>query len=212
MTASWNWQGSGGFLQGNDEKVVYLLCGQVMGDMMGNLNYDLFEEFKHLDKICGEIYGEQHGVTHYIDDMKMVSESDYRHIPDWKEDLERLIRLRHIRNYLAHTEGAFEENACTSTDIEWSRDFYRRILDQSDPLALLHQYFMEKQRRIKPRSPDSFSQIPQIPIQYNMLKETAEEINVKKDEGMTVLDWIVLLLIIIGGLIVVLYSIILINS
>lgn len=174
---------------------------------MGNLNYDLFEEFKHLDKLCGEIYGEQHGVSHYIDNMRMVSENDYRHVPNWKEDLERLTRLRYIRNYLAHTEGAFEENACTSSDIEWSRDFYGRILNQSDPLALLHRYFMEKQRRIKPRSPDSLSQTPQIPIQYNILKEPAEESNVKKDEGMTMLCWIIILLVVVGGVLLVLFSI-----
>lgn len=174
---------------------------------MGNLNHDLFEEFKHLDKLCGEIYGEQHGVTHYIDDMKMAPVSDYRRIPNWKEDLEQLIRLRHIRNYLAHTEGAFEENACTSTDIEWSRDFYERILNQSDPLALLHQYSMEKQRKIKPRKPDSFSQTTQIPIQYNMENKRAEEKNTGKDEGMTALCWIVLLLVIIGGVLLVSFSI-----
>lgn len=78
---------------------------------MGNLNHDLFEEYKHLEKICGEIYREQHGVTHYIDDMKMASERDYRHIPNWKEDLERLVRLRHIRNYLAHTPVLHGETA-----------------------------------------------------------------------------------------------------
>ena len=90
---------------------------------MDNLNHVLFEEFKHLDKLCGELYGDQRGVSHYIDDMKVVSGSVYQYIPNWKEDLDRLIRIRHIRNYLAHTEGAFNEDMCTPKDIEWSREF-----------------------------------------------------------------------------------------
>ena len=179
---------------------------------MGNLNNALFEEFKRLDKLCGEIYGEPHGVSHYINDMRIVSGSDYRNIPNWEEDLERLVRIRHIRNHLAHAEGAFDESACTSTDIEWSRDFYDRILNQSDPLALLHRYYIEKQRMKEPMSSNSFSQASQIPIQYNMLKDAAEENNIKKDRKKTALCWIALLLVIIGGLAVILYSIILVNS
>lgn len=177
------------------------------GGGMGNLNYDLFEEFKHLDKLCGEIYGEQHGVSHYIDDMKDASGSDYRYIPNWREDLERLIRIRHIRNHLAHTEGAFDEEACTPRDIEWSRDFHRRILNQSDPLALLRQYSEAKQRMVKPRRPVAQSPTPQISGQYNITNEAAGEINTDKGGKMTVLCWLVLLLVTVGGLLLVMFSI-----
>lgn len=111
---------------------------------MDNLNYNFFEEYKRLDKLCGELYGDQHGVSHYIDDMKDVPKNSYLHISNWKTDLEQLIRLRHIRNYLAHTEGAFNEEICTQKDIEWSQNFYKRILNQSDPIATLYQYSEEK--------------------------------------------------------------------
>lgn len=69
---------------------------------MNNLNHVFFEEYKSLDELCRQIYGSQPGITHYIDDMKRVPARDYRHIPNWETDLKRLIRIRHIRNDLAH--------------------------------------------------------------------------------------------------------------
>ena len=39
---------------------------------MDNLNYIFFEEFKRLDKLCGELYADQHGISKYIDDMRNV--------------------------------------------------------------------------------------------------------------------------------------------
>ena len=67
---------------------------------MNHLNYTLFEEYKLLDKLCSEIYDDPHGVTRYIEDMKKVSPSIYRHLPNWQIDLEHLKLIRHIRNYL----------------------------------------------------------------------------------------------------------------
>ena len=125
---------------------------------MKNLNYDFFEEFKHLEKLCGELYGTKNGVTSYIDHMKSVSEYDYRNVPNWKTDLGQLIRLRHIRNHLAHTEGAFQEIACTKGDIDWLRAFYKRIQSQSDPIAILY----KTRRTLKPMNtymgPQGFNQ------------------------------------------------------
>ena len=176
-------------------------------DEMDNLNHVLFEEFKHLDKLCRELYGDQRGVSHYIDDMKDVLGSDYRYIPNWKEDLDQLIRIRHIRNYLAHTEGAFNEDMCTPKDIEWSRDFYRRILNQSDPLALLRQHSEAKQRIAKANRPVYQPQTPQLSDQYIVAYEKAGQISCNKGEKSNGLWWIVLLLVIIGGLLLVLVSI-----
>lgn len=107
---------------------------------MDNLNYSFFESFSCLDKLCGEIYNTKHGVTAYIDDMKAVSWSNYRHIPNWEVDLQQLIRVRHVRNFLAHTPGAFNDEICSQSDIDWIQKFHARILKQSDPMALLRQY------------------------------------------------------------------------
>lgn len=101
------------------------------------MNFIFLEEYKHLDKLCSELYDGQPGVTSYINDMKSVDWDNARRVPNWKVDLNNLIRLRHIRNHLAHTEGAFNEKLCTNDDVDWLKDFRRRILRQDDPLAIL---------------------------------------------------------------------------
>lgn len=106
---------------------------------MNPINFVFFEEFKKLEKLCNDIYATHNGVIRYIDDMKTVSYSEFHNIPNWGTDLNTLKRLRHIRNNLAHTEGAFEENICTQSDVEWVQVFHKRILNQTDPLAMLHQ-------------------------------------------------------------------------
>ena len=108
---------------------------------MNNLNLIFLEEYKQLDKLCSELYDRQPGVTSYINDMKSLDWNDARDIPDWKSDLYELKRLRHIRNHLAHTEGAFDEKLCTNEDVNWVKNFRNRILKQTDPLALLQKYY-----------------------------------------------------------------------
>lgn len=104
---------------------------------MNNLNFIFLEEYKHLDKLCSELYDGEPGVTSYINDMKSVDWDNARRVPNWKTDLSNLIRLRHIRNHLAHTEGSFDEKLCTTEDVNWLKDFRSRILEQGDPLAML---------------------------------------------------------------------------
>lgn len=166
---------------------------------MNNLNYIFFEEFKHLDKLCGELYRDQYGVSHYIDDMKDVPQSDYQYIPNWKEDLKHLIRLRHIRNYLAHTEGSFNEELCTQKDIKWSQDFYKRILHQSDPLAMLYQHAKTKQAVRQVKTPPSSAK-------YNTGGKRLCRTNTKKSSGIKRFCFIVLLLVIVGILLFVVFA------
>lgn len=104
---------------------------------MNNLNFIFLEEYKQLDKLCSELFDGQPGVTSYINEMKGTDWSNAREVLNWKTDLNNLIRLRHIRNHLAHTEGAFEENLCTGEDVKWVKDFRNRIFKQIDPLASL---------------------------------------------------------------------------
>lgn len=132
---------------------------------MNHLNHILFEEYKRLDELCRQIYGSQPGITHYIDDMKGVLEINYRHIPNWKADLKQLIRIRHIRNDLAHRQGAFDEEICTQEDIEWSQEFHERILKRSDPLALLHKYFVAQSQMVKAERTRFSSQKSLISVQ-----------------------------------------------
>ena len=106
---------------------------------MNNINLNFFENYKKLEKICNEILSVNNGVTQYINEMENISSSKYHSIPNWNSDLSSLKRLRHLRNQMAHNEGAFSENLCTINDVEWIINFRSRILKQTDPLALLHQ-------------------------------------------------------------------------
>ena len=115
---------------------------------MDNLNFKFFEKYKSIDKLCGEIYQSKQGVTDYIDQMKAASWKDYRNISNWKTDLDQLKRVRHIRNRLAHEEGAFDKTACTQYDIDWMQSFYERIMNQSDPMAMLHQNSKLKEQKL----------------------------------------------------------------
>ena len=108
---------------------------------MNNLNLIFLEEYKQLDKLCSELYDGQPGVTSYINEMKSVDWNDAREIPNWKADLNNLKHLRHIRNHLAHTEGAFDEKLCTNEDVIWVKNFCNQILKQTDPLAMLQKYY-----------------------------------------------------------------------
>ncbi len=117
---------------------------------MENLNYIFFEDYKRLDRLCGELYNDSYGITHYIDDMKTKADMGYQYVPNWKYDLNTLVRLRHIRNHLAHSEGSFYENVCTKEDIDWVQSFYDRIMTRSDPLAILYQKLRMKNQKPKP--------------------------------------------------------------
>lgn len=107
---------------------------------MNNINYVFFEEYKKLEKICQEMYNSPNGVTNYIEEMKSVPSSDYWFINNWDADLRQLKRVRYIRNNLAHEEGAFDKNICTQNDVEWVKKFYKRILNQSDPIAMKYRH------------------------------------------------------------------------
>ena len=50
------------------------------------LNNDFMESYKHLDKICKEIFNSEKGVTTYIDTMKEVNDGN-RYVPLWNKTL-----------------------------------------------------------------------------------------------------------------------------
>jgi len=84
---------------------------------MNQVENDFFEEFKHVEKICNEMYGVRNGVTQYINEMVNASSTYYRFIPMWEENLRMLKILRDKRNKLAHSEDSYFYNTCTQRDI-----------------------------------------------------------------------------------------------
>lgn len=107
---------------------------------MASINSSFLEEYKRLDKLCREMYKSDIGITNYINDMKYAALFESRRIPNWNSDLSNLIRLRHIRNQLTHEIGTLDISMCTQNDVDWLVDFRGRILQASDPIAMLHKH------------------------------------------------------------------------
>ena len=104
---------------------------------MDNCNYQFFEEFTKLDKICVTVYQSEGGTLGYLAQMRNVSAAYADIIPHWNTDLEQLHCYRNIYQALVQSADAFEECLCNQEDVHWLRDFCDRIMERKDPLALL---------------------------------------------------------------------------
>lgn len=91
--------------------------------------------YKHLEKLCGEVMNDERKVSAYIDEMVKTPQGAGR-VAGWNEDLKRLKHYRWVRNQIVHEPDCTEENMCDPEDARWLEDFYDRIMEQEDPLAL----------------------------------------------------------------------------
>lgn len=91
--------------------------------------------YKHLEKLCGDMLNDRHGVSAYIDEMLNKPRGTY-HVGGWDNDLKQLKHYRWVRNQIVHEPSCTEENMCHPKDVDWLNDFYNRIMNQTDPLAL----------------------------------------------------------------------------
>lgn len=96
--------------------------------------------YKRLEKLCNDMYGTNHGgVTCYIKDMEKHRDGN-RYVKTWNEDYKQLKYYRHIRNMIVHDVDCEEKDMCDIKDTKWINNFYKRILNQSDPLALYRKH------------------------------------------------------------------------
>ena len=93
------------------------------------------DSYKELEKLCSEMYNNNHGLSTYIDEMIKKSNGSH-YVSGWNEDLKQLKHYRWIRNRIVHEPGCTEENMCDPDDAQWLDNFYSRIMSVSDPLAL----------------------------------------------------------------------------
>ena len=101
------------------------------------------DAYKHLERLCSDITGERHGVSAYID--AMVNNPSGRFlVSGWDEDLKHLKHYRYIRNKIVHEVGCAEENSCSPEDTAWLNNFYGRIINQTDPLALYRKAMQQR--------------------------------------------------------------------
>ncbi len=92
------------------------------------------DSYKRLEKLCSEVYGDNHGISAYIDEMVKKSDGSYC-VSGWNEDLKQLKHYRWLRNQIVHEPNCSEENMCTPEDTQWIDDFHSRIMSANDPLA-----------------------------------------------------------------------------
>ena len=142
------------------------------------------ESYKHLDKICGEMFETQYGVSAYIEEMLNNPRGSFL-VRGWENDLKQLKHYRWIRNQIVHEPDCYEETMCEAGDDEWLDDFYERIINQTDPLAMYFQA-TRPQPVAKPKQHGQSSQ-----LQYTYLVQpVSSKKKVRKATG-----WIVLLII-----------------
>lgn len=92
------------------------------------------DSYKRLEKLCSEIYNDNHGVSSYIDEM-INTPIGARYVSEWDDDLKQLKHYRWVRNQIVHDPSCTEENMCEYGDAEWLDNFRSRIMSANDPLA-----------------------------------------------------------------------------
>lgn len=93
------------------------------------------DEYKRLEKLCGQALGEDGRVTAYIDAMRAIPDGE-RYVSTWQEDLKRLKHYRWMRNRIVHEPDCNEKNMCAPEDAKWLRNFRTRLEKHKDPLTL----------------------------------------------------------------------------
>lgn len=143
------------------------------------------ESYKHLDKTCGEMFETQYGVSAYIEEMLNNPHGSFL-VRGWENDLKQLKHYRWIRNQIVHEPDCYEETMCEAGDDEWLDDFYERIINQTDPLAMYR-----KATRPQPAAKSAQNHEP-AQLQYTYSKQP----NRSKHKSKKVVRWIVFSIIV----------------
>ena len=109
--------------------------------------------YKQLEKLCGEIMNDDRRISAYIDEMSKISDGSSK-VSNWDNDLKKLKHYRWIRNQIVHEPDCQEENMCHPDDVAWLNNFYSRIINQTDPLALYLKANKTNNMNIKPANPN----------------------------------------------------------
>ena len=95
------------------------------------------ESYKHLEKLCGEVLNDNRRISAYIYEMENTPRGSSL-VRGWDYDLKQLNHYRWVRNQIAHEPDCTEQNMCDESDAVWLDNFYSRIMNQTDPLALYY--------------------------------------------------------------------------
>ena len=100
---------------------------------------EFLDSYKHLEKLCNEIYNQNNGVSQYISHMESLSGFNSMSVPGWNKDYRRLKEVRHIRNSMVH-DASDDGTNYSEKDVKFLNDFYQRIMDGSDPITMFRFY------------------------------------------------------------------------
>ena len=117
---------------------------------MKRLNIRFFDEYKELDNLCIDLFGEvdgKRGVTLYIDRMSESAELGKAEIDDWESDYKNLRDVRHTRNQLAHSQDSFSDKVCTKEQLDFVLSFKKKLQKGRDPLSILQHRTAKKRMR-----------------------------------------------------------------
>lgn len=159
------------------------------GYTMTQLDNEFFEEYKHLERLCSDMYSCRDGIRQYLEDMECQFSEGEKAISHWAQDYRKLRELRRTRNTLAHNVSEYQ--VCTERDIEDVKEFTNRILRRQDPLALLNLYDL---RNETPKAPAE-SEVPNSASSYYGVSQRSVPRKKKKGGKLKrVILWILLLL------------------
>ena len=114
---------------------------------MRDLNVEFLEQYKHLDKLCKDMYSSGEGVSSYIKDMESASYNEKQCVYNWDAICKQLKHIKWMRNQLAH-EIDIDTDFCNQNDIDWVKQFYESIFNGTDPLTLVH----KAKQQVSPRT------------------------------------------------------------
>lgn len=115
---------------------------------MRDLNIDLMDLYKSVDKFIRDAYGSAEGVSEYIRQMEQNDYKGRRYVSTWGADYDMLKHLRWIRNQLSHEVG-YDSDICEESDYDWLDLFRGRLYSANDPMAIMNKSEeAERQRRL----------------------------------------------------------------
>ena len=102
---------------------------------MSKINDEFMEAYKSIDQFCKDALRTDKGVTSYIEEMRTKTDG-YKFVPGWRDNLDCLVKYRHLRNNYSHEIGSSYSDICEWNDVFWLREFHEKLLKVEDPLSL----------------------------------------------------------------------------
>lgn len=154
---------------------------------MNQNDIDFFEAYKHLDKLCGEIFNCNNGVSAYILEMEKSPKGQY-YVDSWLSDYKALKHIKWVRNQIAHdTTNCIWSN---NEDLSFVESFYNRIINQDDPFAQLRKLDTPPKQKVTNKSTSS-------PITHQPVYQNKNNKKKNSFAGYLLISAIILILILI---------------